>query len=597
LRVITLLLFSLNALAQEIPVYKTPPVLVTPATFREAEPDSIVELPPNSTSKAATLDDVLRGAPGVVVSRSGGTGQPSSLFLRGAASEHTLVLIDGVEVNDSSSPAGAFDFSTVDLNLVEKVEVFKGPQALRYGSGAMGGVVNIVTKKGGEKRNIFSGRAGSHETNQVTATRLGKSYSLSATRFESGGISAAANHPERDGHRFLAAALRATHELNDRTEVELISRVTSSRSDLDYSTSNSGPYFLEPDDPNYHVETLGLVNALKAKTMWTERWKSQFALSHFYLNRTYTNPADEVNPATFYDDRYSRTTRFENVNSYAPSSRLTFSFGPSARHESAKDSAWIAGAFADVALSRRPFFLNTGVRLDRHKDFGGQFTYSVMPGVRLGEATTITARHATAFKAPSLFQLYDPTFGNENLNPERVRGEELSLEQGITDQISFKVTAFQYHYEDLIQFATRYNNVGEAKTSGCEIEYSQKIGEWFDVQGAYTYTDARNEQTGARLIRRPFNSWRAGIGAELTDFLTLRGEYRGVGSRPDIDALSAANVTTASYEVADVSAAIRLDKKTQITTSVENVFDRKYQEINGYGTPGLGVYFGVKTEL
>lgn len=590
------LFFLINAGAQEIPVYKTPPVLVTPGSFREPEPDTIVELPVEGTSKAATLDDALRGASGVVVSRGGGTGQPSSVFVRGAASEHTLVLLDGVEMNDPSSPGGGFDFSTVDLNLVEKVEIFKGPQTLRYGSGALGGVVNIVTKKGGGRKTLFTGRAGSHQTHQVTATRLGKNYSLSATRFETSGISAAAKHPELDGHRYVAAALRASIPLTEKWELDWISRVTAAESELDYAPSNSGPHFLEADDPNYQVDTLGLVNALKGQAMWTERWKSNFSLSHYYMNRTYNNPADEVNPATFRDDRHANTLRLENVNSYAANSRATFSFGPSFRSERAQHSSWSAGFFGDAALSRRPFFLNTGGRVDVHQKFGEHFTYAFTPGVRLWEATTVTARWATAFKSPSLFQLFDPTFGNENLNPERVRGEEVSVEQGFGEHIALKATAFQYHYADMIQFANRYQNVAEARTRGAELEYSQKLG-WLGVQGAYTYTDARNLQTGARLIRRPFNSWRAGVNAEVTDYLKLRGEYRGAGSRPDLNALSFTSITTPGYEVADISAALAFDKKTQVTASVENVFDRRYQEINGYGTSGLGVYFGLKTEL
>ncbi len=591
-----LLIFSLNALAQDIPIYKTPDVIVTPASFREAAPDTIVEIPANSTSKAATLDDVMRGVPGVVVARSGGTGQPSSLFIRGAASEHTLVLLDGVEINDPAHPTGGFDFSTVDLNLVEKIEIFKGPQALRYGSGAMGGVVNIVTKKGGDQKNIVALRAGSHGTNQVRVARLGKSYALSATRYETTGISAAKGGAEADGHRYLAAAFRGGIQATEDTEFEFISRALGAASDLDYAPSGSGPYFLEADDHNYKVDNFHLINALKGSTNWNSKWKSNFTFSHFYLHRTFDNKADAGNPSTFHDDRYANSTKFENINSYAYNNRTTLTFGPSARVEKTKHSAWIAGIFADVNISRKPFFMQWGGRYDHHQQFGDQFTYAISPGVRLFSATTLTARHATAFKAPSLFQIHDPTFGNANLRPERVRGDELSLEQGIGEDIKIKLTEFRYQYRDLIQFASRYSNISAAETNGLELEYSQTLDR-VELQAAYTYSDARNGKTGQRLLRRPLNSWRAGAGWKVSDDLNLRAEYRGLDSRPDIDALSGSPLTVDGYDVVDISAAYSLNAGTQLTLSVENAVDNKYQEIAGYATPGVSVYAGAKTEL
>ena len=591
-----LLIFSFNAMAQQIPVYRTQPVLVNPTNFREIEPDAVVELPPNSTSKAATLDDVLRGAPGLVVARSGGTGQPSTLFIRGAAGGHTLVLLDGVEINDPSQPAGGFDFSTVDLNLVEKIEIFKGPQALRYGSGAIGGVVNIVTKRGGDRQNIFSARAGSHQTNQLTAIRLGETYSLSVTRFETAGISAAARRPELDGHRYVGAAFRGGAQLSEDTGWEAISRVVSSSSDLDFSSSNSGPNFIEADDPNYHVKNWSMSHALKGQTKWNSQWKSNFALSRFHLRRRYHNPPDVINPAEFYDDRHSDSTKIESVTAYAVDSTTTVSFGLSARLEQTKNSAWIAGAFADVNLSRKPFFIHTGGRYDYHKKFGQHFTYALGPGVRLFTDTTLTMRLASAFKAPSLFQIYDSTFGNANLQPEKVWGEEASLEQGFGENSRAKITAFRYHYRDLIQFTSRYQNVSSARTSGVEVEYSHKFSA-ADIQGVYTFTDARDDQTGARLLRRPRNSWRVSAGLAASESLKFRAEFRELGSRPDVDAISSAGVMVPGYDVLDISAALTVAAKTQISASVENTFDRDYEEVAGYGTPGLGFYCGIKTEL
>jgi outer membrane cobalamin receptor len=140
---------ALPAAAQDIPVYRMTRIVVTPdEEFFGPKPDTVIEIPEGSPGRAPTLDEALKGAPGVAMARTGGPGQPAALFFRGSPAEHTLVLVDGVEVNDAGAPAGAFDFSTLDMNMVERIEIYKGPQAMRFGSGAMGGVINVRGARG-----------------------------------------------------------------------------------------------------------------------------------------------------------------------------------------------------------------------------------------------------------------------------------------------------------------------------------------------------------------------------------------------------------------------------------------------------------------
>lgn len=597
-----LFLFPFLAPAQDLPTYTLPAIIVTPTPLDlTPEPDSIIEVPATSAPKAVKLDDLVRGASGAVVNRAGGPGQPSTLFIRGAASEHTLVLIDGVEINDPSQPTGGFDFSTIDLNMVERVEIFKGPQALRFGSGAVGGVINIVTKKGGGPlRVVGSVRGGSHQTHQESLSLFGGGsefkYAASVTRFESEGISAARGHPELDGHRYLASSLRLSVDKNGE-EWEFLNRTISSRSDLDYATSKTGPNFLEPDDANYFVGDFQTITALK-RSMRSEKWSSDLKLSHFHLHRRYENKVDARNSAYFLDNRYANAFKAERVFAYSWAPDHTLTFGPALRHERSgnhNDTVW--GAFAEAGI-KKDWRLTAGLRYDWHTRFGDQFTYAISPGYRFARSrTTVSARWASAFKAPSLFQLHDSTFGNFRLRPEQVRGEELSVEQFLGVSHALRVTGFRYFYTDLIQFASRYENLASARISGVEVEYSKDLSFGIDWQLAYTYTDARNQQTGRRLVRRPFSSWRASIGTRFGESWSARAEWRGVGSRPDINALTAASTQTRAYDVLDLSVTWALSRRTQLTASIENAFGQSYEEISGYGAPGFGAYAGLRHEF
>ncbi len=599
-----LLFAAILAHAQDIPVYRMTRIVVTPDEGEiGAKPDAVIEIPENAPGRAATLDEALKSAPGLVVAKSGGPGQPSALFLRGSASEHTLVLLDGVEINDPSAPAGAFDFSTLDMNLVERVEIFKGPQALRFGSGAMGGVINVVTRKGyaSAEDSVGGGRlavrAGSFETNALSAALLGGTerahYAISLNRFESAGISASREGDELDGHRYWAGAMRLGYRVSDSSELELVSRASTSYAELDFSPSSAGPYFTVADDPNYRVTGTRATNALSLAQSWSERARSKFTLGHDYTDRRYRDDPDALNADALRETRWGGTFKADAPTSWRVSERTEWNFGPSYRREQNQRRAEIAGAFADWNFNPGNFLMGAGARVDHHSRFGVQHSGQVSPGVSW-RGGALKARWATAYKSPSLYQLYDPSFGNEELNPERVFGEELTVQQALgTAYVA--ITAFRYRYRDLIQFSSRYENLSAARAQGAEIELTGGGDTQFEL--AYTYTDARSLSTGAQLLRRPFHSWRAGLTRAFGDRLSTRAMYYGVGRRADIDALTSANLETGAYDVLDLSLNYSVRTDLHFTFSAENVLDRKYQQVAGYGTPGAAFFVGAKAEL
>lgn len=583
--------------AQDIPVYKMTRIVVTPdENAFGVEPDAVIEIPENAPGRAATLDEALKGASGVVIARDGGAGQKSALFFRGSGSEHTLVLLDGVEVNDPTSPAGAFDFATMDMNLVERIEIFKGPQALRFGSGAMGGVINIVTRKGSGPLAVRgSVRGGSYGTHAENVSLLGGAekshYAFSLNRFETEGFSAAKGLPEKDGNRLWAAALRAGYSPSDKTEFDLVARGAVQYTELDFSTVS--PYVYSADDPDYHVNSTHMTDALSASHIWNENLRSRLSLGYDYMDRRYRNEPDLMNASSLKENRWGGTFTAGLANTYRASDSSVINFGPDYRRENTNEASDITGLFGDWNYKRTNFFGDAGLRLDHHSKFGEAVTGQVAPGYQW-RGHIFKARYATAFKAPSLYQLHDPTYGNENLNPERVQGGEVSVQKAM-GTMYVGLSAFRYEYRDLIQAPSRYENVGRARSQGTEIELTG--GDSLKFEAAYTYTDARNLATGNQLARRPFHSWRLGLEKEFSEKLHARMMFYGMGKRNDFDALTSASVEPHAYNVLDISMNYSLKKNLQLTLSAENVLDEDYETVAGYGTSGAAFYAGLQAEL
>ncbi|MGE3680653.1 MAG: TonB-dependent receptor plug domain-containing protein [Bdellovibrionales bacterium] len=580
-----------------------------------AEPDDIIDVG-KGLSLTTTADEALRETPGAVIVREGGVGQKSALFFRGASSEHTLVLIDGIEVNDPSTPGGGFNFSAVDLSLIERIEVYRGANTLRFGSGAIGGVINIITKKGsGPPRPFFLQKVGSHQTVQVGTGILGASrawdYSLSLNRFSTDGISAADGYPEDDAHRFSTVAGQVGYEISAQTRARWISRYSESLTELDYSPTSTPPYFPSPDDPNYEGRAYQIANALDMETDWSPSWHSHTQISHFYQDRRYSDLPDALNPDSLKSRYRSEVIRVESSSRWRLSNAVNMSFGPSYRQELAaflygspslvlrlpESSARLLGAFARLDLNSETLLFEAGGRLDSHSLFGGFGTYTVSPGFHFGSNhTTLRTRFASAFKAPSLTQLFDPDVGNPLLEPERVRSEELMVEQRVGDRAFLEVAIFRNHFRNLVQLANRYENVGSARSEGVE---STLRGKYRNLQWhlAHTYLEAKNERTGESLLRRPSHSAGAGVQWELSNQLSFGLIYRLRGGRTDIDQFTSARTHIGSYDLWNVSAQYKVDMNLSITGQIENVLDRNFQETPGFATPARSVYVSLLVGL
>jgi outer membrane cobalamin receptor len=377
------------------------------------------------------------------------------------------------------------------------------------------------------------------------------------------------------------------------TGFDLVSRVSLASTELDYAQSSAGPFFMSADDPNYRVSGSHSTHALSAQRSWREGARTRATLGYDYTDREFRNEPDTDNADDSRTYRWSGTFKADAPTEIALGSGDKVSFGPSYRREETGRDSELFGAFAEWSRAREGFFGGAGVRADHHSRFGEQFSYQVGPGFR-APGFAVIARLATAFKAPSLFQLFDPSFGNRDLGTERVEGKELSVQKSLGAAL-LTATGFRYDYKDLIQFLGRYRNLGRARVQGAELEFN--TGGETELEAAYTYTDARDQSSGAQLIRRPFHSWRLGVARSFGDRVSARAMYHGLGRRRDLDALSAAASENGAYDVLDLSVSYAPKPGVSMTVSFENVLDRNYEPVDGYGAPGAAVYAGVQAQI
>ncbi|MDH4197333.1 MAG: TonB-dependent receptor [Candidatus Aminicenantes bacterium] len=576
-----------------------------------------------------TVAEALADVPGLASLQYGGPGGTVSVSIRGANSEHTLVLVDGIELNDPINPSRSYDLAHLTLDQVERIEVLRGPQGPLYGSDALGGVINIVTKKGqGRPRLNLAASAGSLSTVSGTlgfggaSGRLSFSAGLSylGTEGVSAADSALDGNSERDGYRNLSFSGRADVDLGRGTEASLLVRATRDRVELD---NFGGPF---GDDPNSRQDYGSLlVRGQVRSRLLGNRWEPRFSFSVVSAGRDHDNPADSLHP---FD---SETGRFDSLNLKAewlnhlylhPAQTLTFGAELEAERGGSdyeSRSAW--GSFLSRFPNKRAataavyvqdqwrvagrFFFTAGVRLDRHDRAGSAITYRLAPALAFPETgTLVRATFGTGFKAPSLYQLYAPgtgwgPIGNASLEPERAAGWDAGVEQDVLGGIIvLSAGYFRNAFRNLVtfDFTRGYINVGRARTEGIELglEARPAAGLWASL--SYTRQKARDEDTGLTLLRRPGHKLAAELRGRVLSPLeaTLTVLHIGRSEDRDYSAFSYPQVTLAPYTLLNAALNLRLGGGLEAIARFENVLNARYASVWGYGRPGFTASVGVR---
>jgi len=565
--------------------------------------------------------DALRGVPGLDVVRTGGVGGSASVFLRGANSEHTLVLVDGVEMNDPIAPARGFDFADLAVNNIERIEILRGPASTLYGSDALGGVIQIITRKGaGKPAGELSLEGGSFSTFRETAAVRGGSgrlgYSIGLSRLDTGGISAADERDgnrEKDGFGSGSASARLHFQATKAVDLGLVLRITDSEADLD----NFGGAF--GDDVNHRSDSRRLATRVQAGRASNDgRWKQRLAVSYTDYDRSFDNPVDVDHPIDeSFSSFESSLLKFDRQSDLKLNDRHKLVFGVETEEEKgsstfASDGAFgpFSSVFAEETSRTTGWYLqdqvragdrwnaSLGARVDDHDRFGTKTTYRGAFSWKLpSEGTRLKGSYGTGFKAPSLFQLFS-SFGNLDLAPEESTGWDVGVEQTVPfGNARVSLTGFRNDFENLIDFdfgTFTYRNIAEAKTRGLELEAAVAATESIDLSAGATWTSTEDRSDGSRLLRRPAVKYFARAHLQPSKALGLNLHVTRVGARDDFDFVTSSRVSLDAYTLVDLSAEYRLSSGVRLFVRLENLLDESYQDGLGYGSPGLGGSAGVE---
>lgn len=568
---------------------------------------SVVTADDLKRDQAAFLEDALRSLPGISLSRSGNVGGVTSAFIRGESSGNTLVMIDGVEVNDPAAPGGPFNFGNLSTADIERVEVLRGPQSLLYGSRAIGGVINIITRDGqpGFQAN-GSFESGAFNSFRAQTTLSGGTervtFRLSADGFRTDGISAADKrdgNTERDGLDQATVSTRLGIVLSSAAKIDAHVRVRDSNTDFDGFDFSTG----RPVDAN-NVNDATSVEAGGSLTFESMNGALEtiFSGARFSLNRDSLEDSVRTIASLGKRREFSLQSNLHlgsdavlTVGLEREKTSMDFTFFSAFGNFPTAGAARINSAFGQFQITLDDVLTVTaGVRRDDHSTFGGATTFRFTGAIVVpGGDTIIRSSYGEGFKAPSLFDLFDPFTGNPGLLPEENQSYDIGIEHHfLKGRAMLRGTWFDTDSKNLIgfSFATFTSaNTARSRARGVEIEASIELTESLRASANYTLTSARDKDLGSRLVRRPKNAASANLYYQGDGRLGGSLAVSYTGKKADTG-----GIRLDDYVLIEARATYRLWQGVSLFGRVENLLDKKYQEIFGFGAPGASVFAGLR---
>ncbi len=561
------------------------------------------------TRQTQSASDLLSTIPGITASRNGGPGQTTAVRIRGAEDSQTLVLIDGVRVNDPSSPAGAFDFGNLLIGNIERIEVLRGPNSVPWGSQAIGGVVNIVTapvpdRFGGSLRAEYGYKDNRQVVGQAGGTFGIVKASLGGGYFEDDGISAFRDGAERDGYRQYAGNGRIGIAITDDIGLDFRGYYADSRVEFD---GFPPPFFSFADTAQYAKTRQIFGYAGLNVAVFDGVLKNRIAYTISDIDRDSFDPAFGPRPSFI---ARGRVERFEYQGDATVTDGIRAVFGVEHENSRFRDqfegfATRIDSAYLQAIV--KPFHTVTvtgGARLDDHRDYGSEATFSANAAWRPADGTVIRASYGEGFKAPTLFQL-NSFFGNIDLDPETARSFDLGIEQSLLDRaLTVGVTLFHRDTHDQIDFTVSaarpfgfYDNIDRTRAQGLEAFVELRPAPGITIAANYSLIDAENRATGLPLLRRPKHSINLAVDWVARDWLKLGANIQTVSDSRDVDFVTFTPTTLDGHTLASIRAAIPLNERFEFFGRVENLFDEEYETVSGYGTLGRNVHIGVRARF
>ncbi len=605
-----------NAQQAEPPVQRAEPVVVTATRLEEPleQIGASVTIVPEEILRAQqyrTVDEALRTVPGLDVQRSGSLGKLTTVRIRGAGATEIQVLIDGVRVK--STTTGDFDFADLSVDDVERIEVVRGPQSTLYGADAIGGVINVITKRGrGTPSGFVDLEVGNYDTFRERAGVSGASgpwnFSLGVSRLDFGG------QFRNDEHDLSSVNGRVGYALPNRGEIAFIARYSDAHRGIPFRTVFPDFAARREEDDRFAL------GSLEWRQPWTSFYEHALRLSALRSSLTLRDPDS---PFERRSDIETERREVDWLNHVHFGKVDTLTVGLEYRNEegtnkglfSRTTDTWAVFGQNELRLFDR-FFLTPGVRHDHNSVFGDKTTGRAAASYLLkASGTRLKASWAEGFRAPTFNDLFFPAtfppcpaFGNPNLRPEETESWDAGIEQHLFERrVRLGATYFRNDFKDLIQpalvdptnFCFQAQNVARARTQGVEVEGSVAPIDGLLLVLAYTYTATEDRATGLPLRRFAPNRWALTAIYEPLRGLTFNAEVFIVSSQFEGVGVS----RNKGYTVVNAGAAYRLPWRwgavsgVTLHLKVTNLFDEDYAEVKGFPALGPHVVAGVRANF
>lgn len=559
------------------------------------------------------LTRVLERLPGATFARNGGVGGFTGIFVRGASSEQLLVLVDGVRVADVAAPGGGYDLGNLLAGNVAKVELLRGPNSVVWGADAMAGVLSVgsATRPGprasaeiGGEEALFASLASGFALGGLDADLQGSFHSAE-------GFSAAAAGEEDDGFRQWQLTGRLGGRIASDLDFRAQARHSNGRLEID---GFPAPDFIlaDTEEEQQMRETsalAGLVYDGRGFTLGAN-------LSMAKTMREYFDPAIGSEPY-YRTDGKSQRAELRGRWSILPAAQVPIASGFALDFGLSRDwsqfddegterEAHLTGAYALLGWYGEDLTVSAGLRRDDHSTFGGEWTFGANGGWRFAGGWRVRAGYGEGFKPPSLFQSASGLYGNPDLEPERSRAWDVGLEHGSRRRgLYLAASAFRRDSSDLINYTCctaehpfgTYENVGEVRAEGIELEAGTDLGSELRLQGVYSHVAAVDRtpggaNEGSDLARRPRHSGTVSLDWNRFGDFSLGADLRVVGGSFD----DAANLAPlGSYAVLTLRGSVDVSDRVELFGRIENVWDEQYQTVAGYATQGRAAWIGART--
>ncbi|MGO9950528.1 MAG: TonB-dependent receptor plug domain-containing protein [Steroidobacteraceae bacterium] len=565
-----------------------------------------------------TLPDLLKEVPGLNLVQTGGSGGQTSVFMRGTNSNHTKVLVDGIDLGDPSNPGGAFDLGTFLTQDIQTVEILRGPQSGLYGSDAIGGVINIITKSGSGPAQFNAGvEAGSFDTFNQAGSASGSldqfHYAATLQHYHAGATPVTpldllppgqARIDDYDDN--LTASTKLGLDVTDNIDLGLVARYTDSH--LRITGDNFANFPATPDTSQSDNNTTQYYTRATGHLLLLDGALEQTVGAAYSDVKSSQNSPD--NPTAYlYGEREKYD--WQGILKVAATQQLVLG----AEHQRDEITQPISAAtnvnsgYAELQSSFGGRLFDTiSVRYDDNDRFGSQFTYRVAPTYLIEETgTKLKASVGTGFKAPSLSQMFQnfpefDFFGNPNLRPETSVGYDAGFEQSLgPDNVRFGVTYFHNSIKNLIDDNadfTSLTNVGRAVTDGVESFASYQPLQSLTLRLDYTYLQATDEILHEELLRRPKHKGDLNAAWQATSRLQLNATLLSVSSWIDGNRdFSIPRLTAPGYTTVDCAASYDLTSHWALFGRITNLLNRHYQNPDGFLQPTFSAFAGVKAKF